>query len=129
MFKKKRDDTFFFRGAFGYNFLITANKAGVTEYFTYATTASGNNMYVLPELGYQLRLADARHIINFSVNYKYSLTPIATSTMLYFQTGSTPEPNTFIMKGSYFGANLSYVYLIKGFEDITRKDVKVDSHF
>jgi len=127
-FAKKPDDTFFFRAAFGYNFLIIANKTGATEYFNYSTSASGSNMYALPEIGYQLRLADARHIINFSMNYKYSLSTIATTQMNFFNTGSTAELNTLEMKGSYPGINVSYVYLIKGFEDNTRTGIKDDSH-
>ncbi len=128
-FAKNPDDTFFFRGAFGYNFLISASKSGSSDFYNYTTSTSGNNMYVLPELGYQLRLADARHMFNFSVNYKYSLSPVASATMNYFQTGKTTESNTMEIKGSYVGASVSYIYIVKGFEDKTRKNIKVDSHF
>lgn len=128
-FAKKPDNTFFFRGAFGYNFLIIANKSGSTDYFTYSTSASGSSMYALPELGYQIRLADARHLINLSVNYRYSLSTVAEANMNYFETGKTPELNTLEMKGSYASINVGYVFLIKGFEDNSRTERKVDSHF
>jgi hypothetical protein len=126
---KKPDDTFFIRAAFGYNFLINAKKSAQDDFYSYSTSASGSNMYVLPEFGYQLRLPSGRHIFDFSVNYKYSLSDVAATNVIFTDKGNAFETNTVKMNGSNFGGNIRYSFLFKGFEKKGTPNIKVDSHF
>lgn len=135
IFFKKRDDTFFIRGAFGYNFLVIANDShtalnaqGETIYF-YSSSSNGSSMYVLPELGYQFRFPSGNHILDFSVGYKYALSDVGSVSMTFVDSGNLNEQNTANMSGSFIGASIRYSFLFKGFEKQNTTDRKVQDHF
>lgn len=132
---KKRDDTFFVRAAFGYNFLVIANDNNVSLnaddeiiYF-YSSASNGSNMYVIPEFGYQYRFPSGNHIIDLSVGYKYALTNVGTVSMTFLDSGNLNEQNTANMSGSFIGASLRYSFLFKGFEKPNTTNRKVQDHF
>lgn len=126
---KKRDDTFFVRGGFGYNFLNIANDNGTNDYYYYTTSANGSSMYVIPEVGYQIRFASGNHIIDFAAGYKYSLSDVATTDMVFTDKGNMNEANTATMSGSFIGINVRYSFLFKGFEKKGETKRKVQDQF
>lgn len=132
---KKNDDTFFLRGAFGYNFLIIADDNNVSRnandeiIYYYSTSGAASNMYVLPEIGYQFRFASGNHILDFSAGYKYSLSDVATVDMTFLDSGNLNEQNTSIISGRFIGANIRYSFLFKGFEKKTTTDRTIQDHF
>lgn len=135
IFFKKRDDTFFIRGAFGYNFLVIANDnhtaldtQGETIYY-YNSSSNGSSMYVMPELGYQFRFPSGNHILDFSVGYKHALTDVGSVTMTYLDSGNLFDQATANMSGSFIGASIRYSFLFKGFEKQSTTDRKVQDHF
>jgi len=119
IFPVKPDDTFFFRAAAGYNFLNIADKNGSNDFYTFNSSTAGSNIYVMPEFGYQLRLPSGNQIFDFCVHYKYSISDVASTNMVFTDNGNADEKNIATMSGSYFGASIRYSYLFKGFE---RKD-------
>lgn len=133
---KKRDDTFFVRAAFGYNFLVIANANGSATdmdsipqwYYNYSTSANGNNMYVVPEVGYQYRFPSGNHILDFSAGYKYSLSNLATVNMQYVDVGIN-ESNTSPLTGRMISISMRYSFLFKGFEKADPTNRKVKDHF
>jgi hypothetical protein len=135
IFFKKRDDTFFLRGAFGYNFLVIADASNTSlnangeVIYTYSTSANGSNMYVIPELGYQLRFPSGNHIVDFSVGYKYSLSDVATVSMTFLDSGNLNEQNSSQLTGRFIGASVRYSFLFKGFEKNDPTNRKVKDHF
>lgn len=126
---RKPDDTFFIRAAFGFNFLVIANDNNSNDFYSYSTSASGSNMYVMPELGYQLRFPSGNHIIDFSVGYKHSLSEVASTYMIFTDKGTKSEENTAKMSGSFIGINLRYSFLFKGFEKKDETKRKIEDHF
>lgn len=126
---KKPDDTFFARIGIGYNFLVAAADAGSNEYYSYATTPNGSNIYLFPELGYQFRFPSGNHILDLSAGYKYSLTPVANTYMVFTDKGTMFEENTSKMSGSFIGINLRYSFLFKGFEKRDQTKRKVEEQF
>lgn len=125
IFPSKPDDTFFVRAAAGYNFLNIANKSGENDFYNFNSSTSGTNIYVMPEVGYQLRLKSGNQIIDFCVQYKYSLSDVASTNMEFTDKGNISEKNTALMSGNYFGITIRYSYLFKGFEkkDVTKRVV------
>lgn len=132
---KQRDDTFFIRGAFGYNFLVIANdnntslNADGEVIYTYSTSGNAGNMYVIPELGYQFRFPSGNHLLDFSVGYKYSLSNVATVNMTFLDSGNLNEQNSSDLNGRFVGASVRYSFLFKGFEKNKGTDRKVQDHF
>ncbi len=116
IFPSKPDDTFFIRAAAGYNFLNIADKSGSNDFYNYNSSSSGANIYVMPELGYQLRLKSGNQIIDFCAQYKYSLSDVGSTYMVFTDKGNSFEENTALMSGNYFGISIRYSYLFKGFE-------------
>lgn len=138
---KQRDDTFFVRAAFGYNFLVIANANGsvvdsdsIPEWnYEYSTSANSSNMYLFPELGYQFRFPSGNHILDFSVGYKYTLSDLAVVNMEYndnlLSTDPINEVNSSQLTGRFVGINVRYSFLFKGFEKQNTTDRKVKDHF
>ncbi len=116
IFPSKPDDTFFIRAAAGYNFLNIANKSGENDFYNFNSSTSGTNIYVMPEVGYQLRLKSGNQIIDFCAQYKYNLSDVASTYMVFTDKGNSFEENTALMSGNYFGISIRYSYLFKGFE-------------
>lgn len=115
-FPSKPDDTFFTRGAFGYNFLATAGEGKSNEFFAYSG-ATSTSFYALPEIGYQLRLG-IKNMIDFSAFYHYGLKPIAT-TDLFYKDGNNPLNNEYSQataNSRFFGIAIKYHFLFWGSE-------------
>jgi hypothetical protein len=115
-FPSKPDDTFFIRGAFGYNFLSKHKEAFSNEFYAHNGSVS-TSFYALPELGYQLRLG-IKNMIDFSVFYHYGLKPIATTNLFYID-GTNPLKNESAVATSnsrFFGIAIKYHFLFWGSE-------------
>ncbi|MFT5601845.1 MAG: hypothetical protein ACI9N1_002094 [Flavobacteriales bacterium] len=126
----KPDDTFFFRGGFGVNFIINTKDQASNEFYSYSSNSGGiPNMYVMPELGYQLRFGSPYHIIDISVLYKYSLAPVGTTNMLFTDSGNANESNLATMSGTYLGFAIRYSYMINAFKKNPKGRSTPDSVF
>ncbi len=121
-FPTKPDDTFFVRGAFGYNFLIKSAEGVTNEFFSYSGSPSGSAMYVMPEIGYQLRLG-IKNMIDFSAFYHYGLNTVATTDLLYKDSNNplNNERSTATANGRYFGAAIKYHFIFWG----TKKSMEI----